>query len=329
MPVGATCDMTLSWQWGLSELRGTLGAELTMSVLLVTGIGVFVAGLVAVAFGVPVKEFSFGNTLILAGAVVACTGLIMISLSLVIRELRVIARQLGPMAGSRGNRDFSLPAAPVPDLGKEAVGSRLALPQADQSTAPGSPIDPPNTPSFASPPPWQAEMPSRDRTIARTDTAPVPPEPSSPVAPPQKARRNLLFSSSRKERERATARSSEPTEGGISAAVSSPSAPNTEISPPPSFDDAWPQSERSRAESRRTPLADPSADAHPPGADQGSAIFGSRAQNSPDVTVLKSGVVDGMAYSLYSDGSIEAQMPEGMMRFASIDQLRAHLEQRP
>ena len=45
-----------------------------------------------------------------------------------------------------------------------------------------------------------------------------------------------------------------------------------------------------------------------------------RAQlDEPSVTVLKSGVVDGMAYSLYSDGSIEAQMPEGMMRFASID----------
>ena len=47
------------------------------------------------------------------------------------------------------------------------------------------------------------------------------------------------------------------------------------------------------------------------------------------VTVLKSGVVDGMAYSLYSDGSIEAQMPEGMMRFASIDELRSHLDLRP
>jgi hypothetical protein len=35
------------------------------------------------------------------------------------------------------------------------------------------------------------------------------------------------------------------------------------------------------------------------------------------------------AYSLYSDGSIEAQMPEGMMRFASIDELRSHLDQRP
>jgi hypothetical protein len=52
------------------------------------------------------------------------------------------------------------------------------------------------------------------------------------------------------------------------------------------------------------------------------------AEAAPAVTVLKSGVVDGMAYSLYSDGSIEAQMPEGMMRFASIDELRAHLDQR-
>jgi hypothetical protein len=53
-----------------------------------------------------------------------------------------------------------------------------------------------------------------------------------------------------------------------------------------------------------------------------------RNLDEPSVTVLKSGVVDGMAYSLYSDGSIEAQMPEGMMRFASIDDLRAHLDQR-
>jgi hypothetical protein len=53
-----------------------------------------------------------------------------------------------------------------------------------------------------------------------------------------------------------------------------------------------------------------------------------RNEDPPAVTVLKSGVVDGMAYSLYSDGSIEAQMPEGMMRFASIDALRTHLDQR-
>jgi hypothetical protein len=44
------------------------------------------------------------------------------------------------------------------------------------------------------------------------------------------------------------------------------------------------------------------------------------------VSVLKSGVVEGRAYTLYSDGSIEAQFPQGMMRFGSITELRNHIE---
>ena len=39
-----------------------------MIVLLVAGIGLVLAGLLAIGFGIPIKEFSFGNTLILAGA---------------------------------------------------------------------------------------------------------------------------------------------------------------------------------------------------------------------------------------------------------------------
>jgi len=45
------------------------------------------------------------------------------------------------------------------------------------------------------------------------------------------------------------------------------------------------------------------------------------------VSVLKSGVVNGMPYTLYSDGSIEAQLPEGTLRFGSITELRNHIEQ--
>jgi hypothetical protein len=41
--------------------------------------------------------------------------------------------------------------------------------------------------------------------------------------------------------------------------------------------------------------------------------------------VLRSGIIGGMAYSLYSDGSIEAELPVGTMRFASLDELRAHV----
>jgi hypothetical protein len=43
-------------------------------------------------------------------------------------------------------------------------------------------------------------------------------------------------------------------------------------------------------------------------------------------TVLKSGVVDGMAYTLYTDGSIEARLPQGTIRFGSVAELRAHIE---
>ena len=50
-------------------------------------------------------------------------------------------------------------------------------------------------------------------------------------------------------------------------------------------------------------------------------------QGADPVTVLKSGIVDGMAYTLYSDGSIEAQLPQGLLRFGSISELRAHIEQ--
>ena len=44
------------------------------------------------------------------------------------------------------------------------------------------------------------------------------------------------------------------------------------------------------------------------------------------VTILKSGVIEGMAYTLYSDGSIEAQLPQGTLRFGSIAALRDHIE---
>ena len=65
------------------------------AVLLIAGIGLLLAGLLAVGFGIPVKEFSFGNTLILTGAVVACTGIMMLGFWTVVRELRNIARRLG------------------------------------------------------------------------------------------------------------------------------------------------------------------------------------------------------------------------------------------
>jgi hypothetical protein len=262
--------------------------------MLVAGIALVLAGLLAIGFGIPIKEFSTGNTLIIAGVMGVCAGAIMLALWTAVRELKAIARRLGAgVPQTRG--EPALPADAAPGAGGFPFNRDQ---QAEQQPGSAEP---------SAPPPWQDEAVLRDHPI---------PEPMFPEdATPPKPKRNLLFSSSsRKERERAQTRTSEP-----------PAAPSAEPAEPPpaSFEDAWPKAERSKTgeippqrRSPRTPSTN-GTDGSPRNGDQ------------PAVTVLKSGVVDGMAYSLYSDGSIEAQMPEGMMRFASIDELRAHLDQRP
>ncbi|MDE2244096.1 MAG: hypothetical protein KGK01_17180, partial [Bradyrhizobium sp.] len=62
--------------------------------LLIAGVGFLLAGLLGVAYGIPIKEFSFGNTMIIAGAIMACTGTMMIALYVVVRELKAVAEHL-------------------------------------------------------------------------------------------------------------------------------------------------------------------------------------------------------------------------------------------
>jgi hypothetical protein len=44
------------------------------------------------------------------------------------------------------------------------------------------------------------------------------------------------------------------------------------------------------------------------------------------VRVLKSGVINEVAYTLFSDGTIESKTPTQTLHFASIDEFRRHLE---
>jgi hypothetical protein len=289
-----------------------------LAVLLIGGIGFLLAGLLAVGFGIPVKEFSFGNTLILTGALIACTGVMMLAIWTAVRELKKLGRQLaaGIAAGSNaanlpGSADFNpVGIDPREDggflLGRDPSAAKVGNAERDaQSEARAESR-------------WPDEPAPRDR-------GDVPNQEPVDTNPPAKPRRNLLFSStSRKERERAQARTTETSVGDFSPGnpLTSPLAPmgddSTETSSAQS-EDAWAKPARERS-------------GEPPPRRSGRAPSSSRPAGRTEdqpVTVLKSGVVDGMAYSLYSDGSIEAQMPEGMMRFASIDELRAHLDQRP
>jgi hypothetical protein len=84
-----------------------------------------------------------------------------------------------------------------------------------------------------------------------------------------------------------------------------------------SFDSVWAPEPAKPAPAAARPAPEPARE---------SEQVALRPPREPQaVSVLKSGVIEGMAYTLYSDGSIEADLPQGMMRFPSIDALRRHL----
>ncbi|WP_322516408.1 hypothetical protein SR870_02145 [Rhodopseudomonas palustris] len=305
-----------------------------MIFLLVAGIGFLLAGLVSIVFGVPVKEFSFGNTLIMSGVIGGCTGAILLGLYAVLREIRALGavdevaseRVAGERAPAKPRPVFPPPAQSGPADGQDGPlfpGDR-SEPERETPAA-----HPPDAGPLA-PMPWQDEASTRDRLRPRLREPVAPPPPPEDESTPKK--RNLLFSSSRKERERAAAKSGGAAEAAGAAAETAAAPP---AFPPRTFEEAWPESERPRSDAgvrRSRPPAGDNEERDPVGAPERLALPERspppRSEEMTEVTVLKSGVVDGMAYSLYSDGSIEAQMPEGMMRFASIDELREHLDQR-
>ncbi len=248
-------------------------------VLLVFGVLLAALGAGLLVWGYQVLEFSLGNTLIIGGLIALTGGLLLVGLSMAVRQLRRIAETLDlqPMAWTAG----------------AAVAAGAAEPVVPRPAPP--------VPAVLSP------IAVDDDADDEASVAPVKPEPplraAEPVAMP-KPRRSLR----------------DWIEHGGARTV-------------PADDIPQPVGEPSR------PRAEPAA--APPKAEEPRRSFLSRrpartervAPEAPDpeagaVTVYKSGVVEGMAYSLYTAGSIDAELPEGTVRFGSLDALRQHLASR-
>src|ERR1700761_1558823 len=151
--------------------------------LLIAGIVFLLAGLAGIALGIPVKEFSFGNTEILAGVIVACTGMIMVSLWITIREFKKVARRVNSAVVPPMPRPpFALPSAltdPSPYEG--GIEDNGVLPELDEAKAEperAAPLTP--SPLAPSSLPWQQESASRGR---RGET-PLPEESFPRTRPP-------------------------------------------------------------------------------------------------------------------------------------------------
>src|SRR5258708_19404477 len=118
-----------------------------MVLVLIAGIACLLAGVLTIGFGIPVKEFSFGNTLILTGTVAACTGLIMLGLWMVVRELKNISRRLGPAVA---REDEGLLFSPYLPAGENASNPGPSPPSPSWPRRAPRPLPPPG--EFPAPP---------------------------------------------------------------------------------------------------------------------------------------------------------------------------------
>ena len=260
-------------------------------IVLAMGVVTAIVGAIMIGFGIPINEFGIGNTLISAGTTAIVGGLVLIGLAATLRQLRTVAETVEnrswPVATHEA-RAFG--ANPYPSGSKPA--SRLGEGPGDiGGTAIG--IE-------------GLRQAARDEYVL---------QPRFTARPPPKEPQD------RKPLNQEDEPYAAPEEHDREAEEPSPFAPalgiNARGERSRGFDAIWPA-----ATSQPTPV--PSA-SH----DETEALVSDddqeEAVETASSSILKSGVIDGMVYTLYTDGSIEAELPQGTLKFVSIDELRDYL----
>lgn len=292
--------------------------------LWVAGALITLAGLALVATGAIPHDAVFDSETLTPGIIAAVGGLLLIGIGVAVRELRRIERLIAnrPSRAAHSEEDQAvdfaeatgqphIPFPPKPNAVPAAQAAVLA------AAAALSPEDTTSDHLRTKTPLWdrsEEEEPARVGGDAATR--------SRPPLPPEEP----------KERRESIAKGY----GGNGAAVprsitdveakprlsGSPATPRGKV-----FNAFWPAGQRREPQTAQAAVARALPARGPAPVSKALAD----AVAAPDdraaaVTILKSGVIEGMAYTLYSDGSIEAQLPQGTLRFGSIAALRDHIE---
>jgi hypothetical protein len=290
-------------------------------ILLLLGLVTAAAGAVAVYIGSQITEFSIGTTLIVAGTVALVGGLILMGFAAVVNELRQVAEGLSTriaQAVAAAQPQRTPPEAPVSrpaDLGSATAAAsveasaagferlRLSLPRGERKAVEPSAVadgeEVPLSPTgIAHQPVQQANEPApaqREPEVSGDDRAGA-----QAVEALKASRLDFLFRS----------RPLRPAQAA-------------------NFDTMWPadaHSGRNADGQTQTRTAEATQETGTAPQVQGALIEPPLLEQGRVPAILKSGIVDGMPYTLYADGSIEAKLPQGTVRFGSISELRAHIE---
>lgn len=283
---------------------------------LVGGIGVLLAlvGLIVSVLGIAIFVSNFGNALLAAGAAGVSGGIVLVGISLVLKDLAGLAARLDTLSLSGGSAAPAASAqafAPAPAPAFQPMLEEEEEEEVDTYAPP----PPPPPPPVREPPPERTARPTLPPFVR-----PRPSEPSAEPAPAGDARRGRILGRL--------------TEGdSLAARLRLPAEPPADAPPEPVVPAPLERAERAErpVPERQAPVPRPFAPPPPPPAPPAPPPVPVRRAEPPrppevaEPTILKSGIVGGMAYTLYSDGSIQAELPDGVLRFASLQELRDHV----
>ena len=327
--------------------------------LLVFGTILTAAGMVLAASGVSIQERAFDATIVTPGIVAVIGGLVLIGLGLALRVLQRIENALAARPMPRATRaGEAVASTAASQLLSEPT--RVSLPSKTASRPQAAPVVTPVSPPAADEKRLEdlaaqlsEKLPEKVPALTRFESTPAVAETDLSLAPksllpksPSPSVPSLGGDEIGKANEVPAARRM----NGAAPARTAPRLDLTARSPitsarpkGPAFDSLWPKGPRpmraaqsaaaQSAAAQPTPMTAAAAPAAvEPEQNSEPALEPSPSTVAQDeapaaVTILKSGVVDGMAYTLYSDGSIEAELPQGRLRFGSISELRNHIEQ--
>jgi hypothetical protein len=300
-------------------------------VLLVFGAVLTVAGIVLAATGVSIQDHAFDMSIVTPGIVAAVGGLALVGLGLALRVLQRIEQALAVRPMPRVSRPGET-AEPALLSERPSNETRVSLPKT--APRPQTALGAAATSATA-----REKQLAEKSPVARTESTTVSDEMDLPLS--SRAPSSVDEAVGQFDKLRAARRNNGGTPGRITPRLDlGTRSPLTSDRPKgPTFETLWPKGSRptpaaqsAAAQAGATPAvaATPATEALAE-AEQINESAPEAPQaaipEATEVSILKSGVVDGMAYTLYSDGSIEADLPQGTLRFGSITELRNHIEQ--
>ncbi len=306
--------------------------------LLVLGAATAVAGSALVASGVILPEGTFGAEVVTPGTIAAVGGLLLVGIAIAVRQLQRIEQALAARPVPRP----ALPTEAPAGLGSKSPSAtvRLPFPPKTQPASSGPPPPPPAATSTLAPAEVAAfeTRPAKFPVAAPLESALVVEEADVALMPQTPAHFQEAIHEVKNGavigRGANGATPFRPVPRVVAKARQS-AAP--EKATGTTFNAFWPAKSRGGAQlasvevTVSAPPQPPLTISQLPPAPVNEAIPAARPVSvepaaAAPISILKSGVVEGMAYTLYSDGSIEAELPQGTLRFGSIAALRNHIE---